>query len=355
MDSPANDKANFKRTAERIVADASAGLHAVMTYIGDRLGIFKAMADGEPVSRADLAARTGLNERYLREWLGAMVAAQYIEYDPEAQTFRLTPDYAEALAREESPFFVAGYFSNVVAGAMAANRVAEAFRRGGGIKQAEYPPEMLHAAERNSAPRYRYKLLRKWLPAMPQVGERLNAGGTAVDVGCGAGRAAIFMARAFPKARILGIDKHAPSIERARLNAREAGVAERVRFEVGDAAELPAEEFDFISAFDVIHDAVDPVALLRAIRRALKPDGTFLMQEINVSDRLEENIGSMGRMVYSVSTLYCLTTSLAEGGAGLGAAMGPQTAKELAERSGFSRFRRLPIEDAFAALYEMRP
>ncbi len=236
-----------------------------------------------------------------------------------------------------------------------APKVAEAFAKGGGVPQSEYPPSFFEAAERNSRTRYQHKLIRKWLPAMPQVIEVLNAGGRAADVGCGGGRAAIMIAQAFPKARLVGYDVHPPSIERARRNAQEAGVADRVTFEVGNGTDLPADAFNFVTTFDVVHDSVDPVGLMRGIRRALKADGTYLVQEVNVSDKVGENLRPMGKMVYSVSTLYCMTTSLAHHGAGIGVAMGEAKARELAASAGFSRFTRLPVKDDFAVLYELRP
>jgi 2-polyprenyl-3-methyl-5-hydroxy-6-metoxy-1,4-benzoquinol methylase len=267
----------------------------------------------------------------------------------------LTPEYAAVLADEDSPFFVGSYFQMAQAAVTVAPKVAEAFKTGKGVTQSEYPVSFFEAAERNSRTRYLHKLLRKWIPAMPQVVERLGAGGTAADVGCGGGRAAIMIAQAFPQARLYGYDIHAESIERARRNAQAEGVADRVSFEALDGRHLPAAKFDFVSTFDVVHDAVDPVGLMSAIRRSLKDDGTYLVQEVNVSDKVEENMKPLGKMVYSVSTLYCMTTSLAHGGAGIGTAMGEKKARELASAAGFTRFTRLPIKDDFAVLYELRP
>ena len=236
-----------------------------------------------------------------------------------------------------------------------APKVAEAFKSGKGVTQSEYPVSFFEAAERNSRTRYLHKLLRKWIPAMPQVVERLSAGGIAADVGCGGGRAAIMIAQVFPAARLFGYDIHAESIERGRRNAEADGVADRVTFDTLDGGQLPAGKFDFVSTFDVVHDAVDPAGLMSAIRRSLKDDGTYLVQEVNVSDRVEENMKPLGKMIYSISTLYCMTTSLAHGGAGIGVAMGEKKARELASAAGFKRFTRLPIKDDFAVLYELRP
>jgi 2-polyprenyl-3-methyl-5-hydroxy-6-metoxy-1,4-benzoquinol methylase len=329
-------------------------VHGALCFIGDRVGLFKAMAGAGPLTVDQLAAKSELSARYVREWLGAMAAAHYVEYDSKADSYLLTPEYAAALADEDSPFFIGSYFQMAQAAVSVAPKVAEAFRNGKGVTQAEYPQSFFEAAERNSRTRYEHKLLRKWIPAMPQVVEALNAGGLAADVGCGGGRAAIMIAQAFPKARVVGFDIHAESIERARRNAATAGVSDRATFEVANGSGLPPRGFDFVSTFDVVHDSVDPDALLKSIRAALKPDGTYLMVEVNVSSKLEDNINPMGRLMYSMSTLYCMTTSLAHGGAGIGACMGEAKARELVAAAGFKHFRRLPIEDLFSALYEIR-
>jgi 2-polyprenyl-3-methyl-5-hydroxy-6-metoxy-1,4-benzoquinol methylase len=349
------DLEKAKNVAQTVIGDVATVVHGALCYIGDRMGIFKAMANAGPLTISELAARTGLSERYIREWLGAMAAAHYVEHDASRDSYLLTPEYAAALADEDSPFFVGSYFQMAQAAVTVAPKVAEAFKTGKGVTQSEYPTSFFEAAERNSRTRYLHKLLRKWIPAMPQVVEMLKAGGVAADVGCGGGRAAIMIAQAFPKARVVGYDMHAESIERARRNAQSAGVAGRVTFEAADGSSLPQRKFDFVSTFDVVHDAVDPAGLIAAIRRSLKDDGTYLVQEVNVSDKVSENIRPMGKMVYSVSTLYCMTTSLAHGGAGLGTAMGEAKARELASQAGFTRFTRLPVKDDFAVLYELRP
>jgi 2-polyprenyl-3-methyl-5-hydroxy-6-metoxy-1,4-benzoquinol methylase len=351
--SPDWDK--IKAFAGLMTNDLGAALHGALSYIGDRLGIFQALAKGGPVTTAELAANTGLSERYLREWLGAMVAAKYIEYEPASGRYSMPREHAMVLADENSPFYMGGFMQMVVPEVAMAPKLIESFRTGRGVPQSEYPPEVFEAIERSSAPMYRHSLLRKWLPAMPQVVECLNSGGEALDVGCGSGRAVITIASAFPNAHIHGYDAHPGSIERARANAKAADVASRVNFEVVDCTRLPAERFDFVSAFDVVHDSVDPAGLLKSIRGALKPGGTCLMVEVNVSDRVEDNINPMGRMMYAASTLYCMTVSLAHDGAGIGALMGEKKAREFAREAGFGRFQRLPVKDAFSALYELRP
>ncbi|HVN64906.1 MAG TPA: class I SAM-dependent methyltransferase [Candidatus Binataceae bacterium] len=353
-ENPQLDWGRVKQFSMQVGMDVSAAMLTAMSYIGDRLGLFRALADAGTVTSARFAELTGLNERYLREWLSAMTAAGYITYDSSAKTFSMPPEHAMVLAREESPFFSGGFIEMLVPNLSVVARVMESFRKGGGVSQSEYPPETWEGIERLTAPMYRHHLVQQWLPAMTGMVEKLNAGGSALDVGCGSGRAAITMAQAFPKAKVAGFDAHLGSVERARSNAKAAGVADRVAFEVADCTKLPAAQFDLITACDVVHDSVDPIGLLRSIRSALKAGGASLLVEMNVSSKLEENINPMGRMLYSVSTLYCMTTSLAHNGAGIGACMGEAKARELASTAGFTKFRRLPIDDLFSALFELQ-
>jgi SAM-dependent methyltransferase len=348
------DWGKVKEFAGLMTNDLGAAMQGALSYIGDRLGIFKSLADAGAVTSVELASKTGLNERYLREWLGAMTAAKYINYDAATGRYTMPREHAMILADETSPFFMGGFMQIVAPEVGMAPKLLESFRTGKGIPQSEYPPEVFEGIERGSAPMYRHSLIRKWMPAMPQVVDALNAGGSALDVGCGSGRAVIALAGAYPKAKLFGYDGHPGSVERARANAKAAGVADRVVFDVVDCTKLPTGKFDFIATFDVIHDSVDPVGLLKSIRGALKTDGTYLMVEVNVSNKPEDNINPMGRMMYSASTLYCMTVSLAHGGAGIGAMMGEPKAKELAQEAGFTRFQRLPIKDAFSVLYEIR-
>jgi SAM-dependent methyltransferase len=350
---PQLDWNKVKQFAGQAMVDLGAAMQSALSFIGDRLGIFKALSTAGWVTSAELAERTGLSERYLREWLGAMAAGGYVEYEPATRKFRLPAEHAMVLANEDSPFFFGGFIESIANISMAP-KIAEAFKTGRGVAQSEYPPETFESIERLTAPMYQHHLVRKWLPTMPNVVKALSEGASALDVGCGSGRAAITLAQAFPKARVFGYDSHPESIERARANARAAGVGERVGFDTVDCTMLPAERWDLITTFDVVHDSVDPLALLKSIRNALKPDGTYLMLEMNVAGNLEGNLNPLGRILYSVSTLYCLTVSLAHGGAGIGAVMGEPKARELCEQAGFKHFRRLPIDDLISALYEVR-
>jgi 2-polyprenyl-3-methyl-5-hydroxy-6-metoxy-1,4-benzoquinol methylase len=348
------DQEKLEAFVERIVLDVGTAMRGGLMYIGDRLGIFAALAQSGPVTAAELAHETGLDERYLREWLGSMATAEYLEHDSDGDTYFLPPEHALPLADEEFPFFTGGLVQMVVPTVTVAPQVAEAFKTGGGVTQDQYLPDMYEAIERLTAPWYTHHLVQTWIPAMPDVQRKLEAGGSACDVGCGSGRAPIALATAFQGAEVHGCDVHAGSIERARASAQAVGVAERVTFTVADGAELPEGRFDLISTFDVVHDSVDPVGLMSSIRQGLREDGTYLMLEMNASGDVEENRHPLGRLLYNVSTLYCMTTSLAHGGAGIGACMGEDKARELAYAAGFSRFRKLPVEDPFSVLYELK-
>lgn len=351
---PQIDQERLQRFVETLVNDVATAMRGGLCYIGDKLGIFKALANSGKVTLAELAQKTGLNERYLKEWLHAMVTAEYVYYDPWAKTYFLPPEHALPLANEDFPYFVGGFLEMIVPTVSMAPKIAESFRSGRGVPQSQYPVEMFESIERGTMPWYKNQLIQNWLPTMPQVAEKLQAGGTALDTGCGGGRAVITIAQAFPNAHVYGFDNHPGSIERARRNAEEAGVADHTTFEVRDCKNLPENAYDLVTSFDVIHDSVDPVGILSSVRRSLKPDGTYLWLEMNCAPDVNDNINPVGRFLYSVSTLYCMTVSLAHDGAGIGAAMGEPKARELATQAGFSHFRRLPIDDPFSMLYELR-
>jgi SAM-dependent methyltransferase len=348
------DQEKLEVFVERIVLDVGTAMRGGLMYIGDRLGIFAALAQAGPVTSAALAQRTSLDERYLREWLRAMATAEYVEHESVDDTYFLPPEHALPLADEEFPFFTGGFLQMIVPTVTVAPAVAEAFKAGGGVTQDQYLPDMYEAIERATAPWYKHHLVQTWIPALPGVQEKLQAGGSACDVGCGSGRAPITIAKAFPAAAVQGYDVHAGSIERARANADAEGVADRMTFTVADGTELPEGRFDLISTFDVVHDSVDPVGLMSAIRGALREDGTYLMLEMNASGDVEENRNPLGKLLYNVSTLYCMTTSLAHGGAGIGACMGEDKARELAYAAGFTCFRSLRMEEPFSVLYELK-
>ena len=341
--------------ARQIVVDMGGAHLVALAYIGDRMDIFQAMADGAPLTSQHLATRTGLNERYLREWASAMAAAQYIDYDPEKSTFRLTPEQALVLLDERSPFFLAGGFQYAQACIRQLPGLMDAFKNGSGIPFAEFGPEIVEAIERLFAAGYQTLVATQWIPAVPDVHERVKAGGEVAEVGCGAGQSLIPVANAFPNSRFVGYDNDPTSIKRATRKAVEAGVSDRVSFELVAAEDLPSDRrFDLMMAFNCIHDMVNPRGALAGIRRATKATGALLWSEANASHRLEDNINPMGRLLYATSTMHCMTVSLAHGGEGLGSLIGEAGARTLAEEAGFSSFERLPIENPFHQLFLLR-
>ncbi len=350
------ETAKVKQFSARIMEDYGNTLRGAMLYIGDRLGLFKALAHGQWVTLEELAQQTGYTTRYLREWLGSMVTGNYLAYDPQSRSYRLPAEFVPVLADEDSPYFAGGIIQLSVPFVSMAPKIIEAFRCGGGCPEESFPLETWEGMERMTMPWYKHFLVQHWIPSLDGVKEKLQAGGSVLDFGCGSGLAAIMMAKAFPEAQVYGCDFHAPSIERARANAEAAGVGDRVRFEVSDSDALAGKKFDFVTTFVVIHDATDPQQMMKDLRESTADDGTYLMVELNLSQELHENMNLFGRVMYPQSTLYCMTCSLSHGGEGLGAFMGEDRARQMAEAASFSRFRKVPSEwPPLPALFELRP
>jgi SAM-dependent methyltransferase len=349
------DQAKTEAFLQKTMADVVSAMVTVMASIGDRLGLFKALAEA-PATSAELAERAHINERYAREWLSEMASAGYLAYDPASQRFTLPPEHAPVLAQEGGPFFFGGAYQLLIAEIGPFNQLLQAFRQGGGVPMEAYGPDTWEGQARFSGGFFEHLLVPIWLPAMPEVQAKLERGALVADVGCGQGRALIKLAQSYPQSRFVGYDLFAPSVARATANAQAAGVADRVRFEHLDVSEGLPEQYDIITTFDVVHDAVNPRRLLRAIREGLRPDGRYVCMEINSSDKLEENVGLVGSLFYGVSVLYCMTTSLADHGEGLGTLGLPETTlRELCAEVGFSHVQRVPIEVPFNTLYEITP
>ncbi|HKO26372.1 MAG TPA: methyltransferase domain-containing protein, partial [Solirubrobacteraceae bacterium] len=295
-----------------------------------------------------------LNERYVREWLRGMTAAGYLDYEPATELFSLPVEHAPVLVQETGPVFFGGVYQELIGALAAMERVADAFRAGGGAPQEAYPSDLWDGMERFSAGWFENLLLSEWLPAAPQVCAKLEQGAKVADVGCGAGRALVKLAGAFPNSRCSGFDAFEGQIDRARQNAAAAGLGDRVTFERRDVATdgLP-ERFDLITTFDVVHDAVDPLALLKAIRAGLAPGGTYLVLEINCADHAHDNQGPIAQVLYGFSLLYCMTSSLAHDGAGLGTCGLPESRiRALATKAGFGSVTRV-AENPFNVLYAL--
>ncbi len=352
---PTIDQAKAEAFLGKVLSDTSGMTVTMMASIGDRLGLFKNLAYG-PATSAQLAARASINERYAQEWLGAMASAGYVEYDPAGSHFTLPPEHVPVLAQENGPFFFGG-IHQMLAGMIGQHQqLIQAFERGGGVPQSAYDNNMWDGLERFTAGWFENLLVPLWIPAMPDVQAKLERGAAVADVGCGRGRALIKLAQTYPDSHYIGYDIFEPVIAQASTNAERAGVADRVRFQYLDASKGLPEAYDVITTFDVVHDAVDPRGLLKAMRQALRHDGRYVCLEINCSDKLEENAGPLGAFFYSVSILYCMTTSLAGGGEGLGTAGLPEAKiRALCTEAGFSSVRRVPLENPFNTLYEIMP
>ncbi len=349
------DSALLDQLTERWTNDCQGALVTGLVYLGDALGLFAALRAAGPAAPEELARTTGLRERYVREWLAAMALAEYIVYNPADERYTLSPEQAACFADPDNAWFSAPEAALALNALQQADGVAQAFKSGGGVAFAAYGDGFIAQLDRANRPRYRAHLVDNWLAAMPGAVEALAAGGSFLDVGCGGGLACLEVLRAFPRATAMGLDRHPPSVERARANARAAGLESRARFETTPVEDLPAGTgFDVVTTFDVVHDLAEPVRVLSAIRQVLGSDGCYLMADGKFSDRLEEGIGQPGGRFAGYSVFHCLPQSLAENGAGLGALIGETTKRELARQAGFSTFEALPIEDDFMAFYCLR-
>ncbi len=340
---------------ERAFDDFVAAMSLPMVVLGDRLGLYKAMAGAGPLTPSELAARTGTAERYVREWLAQQAAGGYVRSDDrDAGRFALPDEHAAVLADETSPMFLGGAFQLAFGYAHSARHVQEAFRTGEGVAYDHQDPDVFTGVERFYLPAYTANLTTAWIPALEGMPEKLQAGARIADVGCGHGVSTLLLAQAYPACEVVGFDYHAGSIKRARERARAAGIADRVRFEVASATEFSGRH-DLVLLLDCLHDMGDPEAACRHIRAALDPDGTLLIVDPLAGDRLEDNLTPLGRAYYAASTLNCVPTSLSQpGGLALGAQAGEARLRDVVTRAGFSRFRRA-VEAPFNLVIEAKP
>ena len=350
------DEARLGAFLEHVLGDAAGLMASTLATLGDRLGLFKALAAGGPATPGELAGAAAVNERYAREWLRGMRAAGYLELDRGSGRYSLPAEHAQVLAAEGGPAFLGGAFQLTFGYLRTIERLTEAFRSGGGVPQSAYPADTWEGMSRFSRSFYDNLLVQEWLPAVPGLEQKLSAGARWADIGCGSGIAVIRLAEAFPRSEFVGYDNFEGQLELARRAAADAGVSDRVRFELLDGASGLPERFDVISTFDVVHDAVDPAALVGAIHDALNPGGTYLVLEMNSADDPDENVGPLATLLYGVSIVYCMTTSLAHGGAGLGTCGLPAArVEELCRSAGFASVEPLDLHDPFNSLYVVRP
>jgi SAM-dependent methyltransferase len=325
----------------KLVGDLGAMASIGPMIIGEKLGLYAAMADGVPTNAADLANKTGTDERYVKEWLCAQAASGFIEYDAAAEQFSMTEEQAAALGNEGGPFYFLGAIELAVAMVRDEPKILEAFRTGKGVGWHEHDACLFRGTERFFRPGYTRHLLSEWIPALEGVQEKLESGGRVADVGCGHGASTILMAQAFPKSRFWGFDYHAPSIEKARAAAAAAGVEDRTTFEVAPAKSFPGEGYDLIAFFDCLHDMGDPVGAARHVRSTLADSGVWMVVEPMAADKVEQNLNPVGRVYYSASTFICTPASRAqEVGLGLGAQAGEARLRQVISEGGFARIRR---------------
>ena len=338
----------------KFVTDLGATAAAGNVVIGHNLGLYKALA-GEPASADELAARTGTDPRYVAEWLRGQAAGGYVEYDAATGSYSMTEEQAFALTNPDGGVYAPGAFVLALGTLKAVPRITEAFRTGAGLGWHQQDTDVFTGCEQFFRPGYIANLIPAWIPALDGVEDKLRAGANVADVGCGLGASTILLAQEYPNSRFTGSDYHDQSIELARKHAGDAGVTNRVAFEVASAATFPGTGYDLTATFDCLHDMGDPLAAAKHIRQALKPDGTWLIVEPYATDEVTGNMNPIGRVYYNFSTLLCVPNALSQsGGYALGAQAGEAAIRQVVTDAGFTRFRRA-TETPFNLVYEVRP
>jgi len=339
----------------RAIVDFGATFSAALVRIGDKLGLYKALATSGPQTPAELAKATGTAERYIREWLSNQAAGGYVTYDPANGKFHLSEEQVFTMADESSPVFLPGAFQVALAAVKSEDALLERFKTGAGLGWHEHHHELFEGTERFFRPGYAANLVAAWIPALEGVDAKLKNGGRVADVGCGLGASTILMAKSYPKSEFVGFDYHEGSIETAKQRAKDADAGERIRFEVSSAKTYPGKDYDFITFFDCLHDMGDPAGASAHVRSTLKKDGTWMIVEPFAGDKLEENLNPIGRAFYGASTMLCTPASLSqEVGLALGAQAGEKRLREVVTAGGFTRFRRA-TQTPFNLIFEARP
>jgi len=339
----------------KMLGDIGAAMTGALVLIGDKLGLYSALAEAGPLTSVELARHTGTAERYIREWLSAQAAAGYVTYEPATGRYGMTPEQAQTLADHKSPVFTLGLFEVIASMWKDEPRLTEAFRSGQGVGWHEHSPCLFRGTERFFGAGYSAHLVQEWLPALSGVVAKLERGARVADVGCGHGASTILMARAFPNSQFVGFDYHGASVERGRLAAMEAEVQDRCRFEESDSRSYPGAGYDLVAHFDCLHDMGDPVGAARHVLQSLDADGTWLVVEPYANDAPAANLNPVGRIFYAASTMICVPASLSQDvGLALGAQAGESRLGEVITEGGFTRFRRA-LATPFNLILEARP
>jgi SAM-dependent methyltransferase len=347
------DETKLNEFLGKAVGDLGAAMSATLMLVGDRLGLYRELAKG-PMTSAQLAQRTGTNERYVREWLGNQGAGGYVEFDPASDEWSLSPEQALCLTDPNGPVDMPGAYNIVEATFHALEHTLDNFKSGDGMEWGEHHPCLFEGTERFFRAGYNTSLIGSWLPALDGVVEKLQSGAKVADIGCGYGASTILMALTYPDSEFVGYDYHDKSISAATEKAAAAGAA-NARFEVADAVGYEGKDFDLIAFFDCLHDMADPISVSRHAREAISDDGTAMIVEPFANDRVQDNLNPVGRVMYGASTQICVPVSLARNGPALGAQAGEARLREvIVDGGGFTRFRRA-TETPFNLVLEARP
>ena len=349
------DQEKLNQFLGKFVGDLGAALHAPTVIVGEKLGLYKALARSGHLTSKELAGITNTKERYVREWLAAQAASGYVSYDHLTGKYWLSPEQAFTLADESSPAYLPGAFYIASATFRDEPLIVQAFRSGSGVGWHEHSSDLFKGTEMFFRPGYAANLVSSWIPSLTGMVARLEQGASVADVGCGHGASTIIMAKAYPNSTFVGYDYHGPSIEAARTKAKEAGLGERVRFEVASASSYPGKNFDLVAVFDALHDMGDPAGVSGHVRQSLKPDGTWMIVEPFANETVAENLNPVGRIFYCASTMLCTGASLdQEVGLALGAQASESSIREVVQRGGFSKFRRA-TQTPFNRVFEAKP
>ena len=350
------DEKKLNEFVEKVGNEWGTSMGALLNFVGDRLGLFKAMAGaGGALTPEELAKKTATHPRMIKEWLAAQAAGGYVTYNPAAGTYMLPEEQALALTDENSPAYIAGFYQVLAGLYKDQEKIIQAFRTGKGLGWGDHHHYLFEGTERSFKPYYVANITTSWIPSLEGIKDKLRRGGTKIaDVGCGHGVSTILMAKAYPNSEVLGFDYHGPSIEWARKEAEKEGL-KNITFEVAGATDYPGDGYDLVTFFDCFHDMGNPAGAAKHVLQTLKKkDGIWMMVEPFANDKVEDNLNPVGRLNYAASTVVCVPASLNENGPALGAQAGEERIREIVTSAGFSKFRRA-AQTPFNLVFEARP